>query len=373
MTDAMQLLLNPHKRPSRFEDDAAWKKWIDDELKKPPVTKLVRKPGGEQETIEIGYVLVRLNEIYGESWSFTSRLTGHEVRLIESETDRGRRTSAWSAWAAAEGCLTLSLPWGTVVRSGVGTCDNENCGGPGSAIDMAWKGAESDALKRAALTLGDTFGLQLRIKDELRGKLDARGDDASEIERERERRHEADYRDSRRGERDRDDDRRDRDDDRRDRGRDRERGRDDRRRDERDDRRTPERSRRELEEERGPAFDRDRRDEGSRGKHEAEDRNANDDRNDPSFEELYDAGWERRMAQTLATLPSDRPCPKDTLKDLWDMGLSLIEADLGGAADPVDTLMAWLADLGIDDRNVSGRDARRIALTIMTQTKGAKK
>jgi recombination DNA repair RAD52 pathway protein len=110
-----------------------------------------RKGGGGKmlsylEAWEVRAHLIRIFGFGNWSWDVTST-----ELVFESESD-----GKWSVGYRVLG--TLSIGGTTYSEAAVGS---STLGQRGEAHDMAIKTAESDALKRAAMNLGDQFGLSL--------------------------------------------------------------------------------------------------------------------------------------------------------------------------------------------------------------------
>lgn len=114
----------------------------------PSKIKQVPGSGGKMfDHLEWHYVARRLNEVFGpDGWSWDGDLT--------------ITTLTQSLYAVFHGKLTI----GDAVKSGIGTAVADL--GRKHEIDNVAKSAESDAIKRAASKLGDSFGLSLYEKDD---------------------------------------------------------------------------------------------------------------------------------------------------------------------------------------------------------------
>ena len=101
------------------------------------------------------YVILRANEIFGfGNW-------GYEItespKVIESGV-QGQKGTAYQVWSCrvkltVRGCMPIE-DYGTNVRSGDGA----------NGLEMAYKGAVTDGIKRCFVAFGDQFGLELRDK-----------------------------------------------------------------------------------------------------------------------------------------------------------------------------------------------------------------
>ena len=130
-------------------------------LKQPLDSSVVKEreqSGMKLSYVESWYVIGQLNEVFGfDGWDReTTRLD-----LIQQDTNQnGKARVAYTAQCV----LTVRFPEGQVVRR-VGTgFGNGFDADPGKAHESAIKEAESDAMKRAAMTLGNRFGLALYDK-----------------------------------------------------------------------------------------------------------------------------------------------------------------------------------------------------------------
>ncbi len=130
-------------------------------LKQPLDSSVVKEreqSGMKLSYVESWYVIGQLNEVFGfDGWDReTTRLD-----LIQQDTNQnGKARVAYTAQCV----LTIRFPEGQVVRR-VGTgFGNGFDSDPGKAHESAIKEAESDAMKRAAMTLGNRFGLALYDK-----------------------------------------------------------------------------------------------------------------------------------------------------------------------------------------------------------------
>lgn len=109
-------------------------------------------------------VIDTLNEIFGYGeWSF--ELVG-QPWVAESGVEGSNKTTPYEVW-----CCIGTLTVGGAKHSGFGT--NVRSGTGSAGLEMAIKGATTDALKRAAVHYGDQFGLGLRDKPDDRDMVDA--------------------------------------------------------------------------------------------------------------------------------------------------------------------------------------------------------
>ena len=132
-----------------------------EELSKPLDPKHVKKPSGsfgpKGDYLEGWHVINEMNRIFGfDGWSYTIDLTRD---ALEKDDTKGQ-------WQAAYTCvctLTVETDKGNVVRQDVGF-GSGFAKQVGDAIEGATKEAATDALKRAARTFGNPFGLALYDK-----------------------------------------------------------------------------------------------------------------------------------------------------------------------------------------------------------------
>lgn len=128
------------------------------ELKKPLSTDAIKPPpqGKYGEYVEGLHVIREANRIFGHNgWSYeVTRL--QMVSRIEAANANVRVGYLCSVRVNVEGVLRE----GTAVGNGAAKPDNE-----ADAHEGAVKEAETDALKRAMRTFGNTFGLALYEKD----------------------------------------------------------------------------------------------------------------------------------------------------------------------------------------------------------------
>lgn len=129
-------------------------------LKAPLDPKNVVKPSGnfgpKGDYLEGWHVINELNRVFGfGGWSYTIHLTKDDLR--EGKTSKGDMQ-----WQAAYTCV-CTLTVGDVTRQDVGF-GSGFAKSIGDAIEGATKEAATDALKRAARTFGNVFGLALYDK-----------------------------------------------------------------------------------------------------------------------------------------------------------------------------------------------------------------
>lgn len=130
-------------------------------LQAPLDPKHVVKPSGnfgpKGDYLEGWHVINELNHVFGfGDWSYTINLTRD---ALEKDDTKGQ-------WQAAYTCvctLTVQHESGNVMRQAVGF-GSGFAKQIGDAIEGATKEAETDALKRAARTFGNIFGLALYDK-----------------------------------------------------------------------------------------------------------------------------------------------------------------------------------------------------------------
>lgn len=136
-----------------------------DELKKPLDPRHVTKGGQNNfgpkgDYLEGWHVINELNRILGfDGWSYT-------IDLTQNALEQGKDSKGNPQWQAAYTCvctLTIATESGNVVRQDVGF-GSGYAKQVGDAIEGATKEAATDALKRAARTLGNPFGLALYDK-----------------------------------------------------------------------------------------------------------------------------------------------------------------------------------------------------------------
>ena len=135
-----------------------------EELKKPLDPKHVNKPSGKfgpkGDYLEGWHVINELNRICGfDGWSYT-------IDLSKDALEQGKNGKGDLQWQAAYTCvctLTIQTDSGNIVRQDVGF-GSGFAKQIGDAIEGATKEAVTDALKRAARTLGNPFGLALYDK-----------------------------------------------------------------------------------------------------------------------------------------------------------------------------------------------------------------
>lgn len=126
-------------------------------LQAPLDPKWVVKPSGQYgpkgDYLEGWHVINELNRVFGfDGWSYT----------IDLQRDALDRVEGKDQWAAAYTCI-CTLKVGQVTRQDVGF-GSGFAKGVGDAIEGATKEAVTDALKRAARTFGNIFGLALYDK-----------------------------------------------------------------------------------------------------------------------------------------------------------------------------------------------------------------
>lgn len=126
-------------------------------LQAPLDPKHVVKPSGnfgpKGDYIEGWHCINELNRVFGfDGWSYTINLTRDALEKAEGKDQ----------WQAAYTCI-CTLTVGTVTRQDVGF-GSGFAKAVGDAIEGATKEAVTDALKRAARTFGNIFGLALYDK-----------------------------------------------------------------------------------------------------------------------------------------------------------------------------------------------------------------
>lgn len=131
-------------------------------LEAPLDPKHVKKPsngfGPKGDYLEGWHVINELNRIFGfGAWSYT-------IDLTRDALDRVAGKDQWQAAYTCVCTLTVQTENGNVVRQDVGF-GSGFAKQVGDAIEGATKEAATDALKRAARTFGNAFGLALYDKD----------------------------------------------------------------------------------------------------------------------------------------------------------------------------------------------------------------
>lgn len=126
-------------------------------LQEPLDPKHVKKPSGsfgpKGDYIEGWHCINEMNRVFGfDGWSYTIELT----------RDALEKDDAKNQWQAAYTCI-CTLTVAGVTRQDVGF-GSGFAKGVGDAIEGATKEAVTDALKRAARTFGNIFGLALYDK-----------------------------------------------------------------------------------------------------------------------------------------------------------------------------------------------------------------
>jgi DNA recombination protein Rad52 len=129
-------------------------------LEAPLDPKHVKKPSGsfgpKGDYLEGWHVINELNRIFGfDGWSYT-------IELSRDAVTEGKDSKGQPQWQAAYTCV-CTLRVGEVTRQDVGF-GSGFAKGLGDAIEGATKEAATDALKRAARTFGNAFGLALYDK-----------------------------------------------------------------------------------------------------------------------------------------------------------------------------------------------------------------
>jgi DNA recombination protein Rad52 len=128
-------------------------------LRRPlPETLISRLPGNaggkaDAPFLETHRVVDAANLIFEFGW--TSQVLEHRVLYASERSDKPGQLNV-----GAMAIVRVTI--GDVQHDGVGFCDGT--GWPDSAYEMATKGAESDALKRALAHMGPQFGNSMRDK-----------------------------------------------------------------------------------------------------------------------------------------------------------------------------------------------------------------
>lgn len=120
----------------------------------------VKKPSGsfgpKGDYIEGWHAINELNRVFGfDGWSY-------EIALTRDAVEKGKDSKGNEQWQAAYTCI-CTLTAAGVTRQDVGF-GSGFAKGIGDAIEGATKEAATDALKRAARTFGNIFGLALYDK-----------------------------------------------------------------------------------------------------------------------------------------------------------------------------------------------------------------
>lgn len=120
----------------------------------------VKKPSGsfgpKGDYIEGWHAINELNRVFGfDGWSY-------EIALTRDAVEKGKDSKGNEQWQAAYTCI-CTLTVAGVTRQDVGF-GSGFAKGIGDAIEGATKEAATDALKRAARTFGNIFGLALYDK-----------------------------------------------------------------------------------------------------------------------------------------------------------------------------------------------------------------
>ena len=129
-------------------------------LQAPLDPKNVVKPSGnfgpKGDYLEGWFIINELNRVFGfDGWSYT-------IDLSRDALEKGKDSRGNEQWQAAYTCI-CTLKVGAVTRQDVGF-GSGFAKGVGDAIEGATKEAATDALKRAARTFGNIFGLALYDK-----------------------------------------------------------------------------------------------------------------------------------------------------------------------------------------------------------------
>ncbi|MDB5576146.1 MAG: hypothetical protein JWR80_1322 [Bradyrhizobium sp.] len=113
-----------------------------------------REVGGRELSFIGGwYAISEANRIFGfDRWCRETI----ESRCVLTRESRGIFLAVYIARVR----ITVNVGNKTVIREGHGTCEGRGSS-PGEVHDMALKGAETDATKRALATFGNPFGLSL--------------------------------------------------------------------------------------------------------------------------------------------------------------------------------------------------------------------
>lgn len=141
----------------------------------PAMLRTVNKGGANLSYIPVAEVIVRLNEVLGvDGWSY---------RVMErwSAGERETTSGVYPEWCMAHVRLTLEKV-GCSEHDGIGGVSVKFLSNGSGPVDMGdeWKGAVSDALKKAAQAFG--VGLDIARKDEAKAAEAAQLEAASEAE-----------------------------------------------------------------------------------------------------------------------------------------------------------------------------------------------
>src|SRR3954447_3064643 len=113
--------------------------------------------GRELSYLEGWYVISAANRIFGyDAWSRETL----ETKCVLTRENRGFFLAVYTAKVR----ITVSANGAQVIREGHGTAEGRGSS-PGEAHDTALKAAETDATKRALVTFGRPFGLELYRSD----------------------------------------------------------------------------------------------------------------------------------------------------------------------------------------------------------------
>ncbi len=141
-----------------------WDK-VKSELQKPLDPSAIKPPpkGKFGEYVDGLHVIREANRIFGEDgWSYTvTRLEQTHSAVVELESKKGPYQQLRCSFLCA-----VRVDVGGVIREGLAVgVGNGKPESAGDVIESAVKEAETDALKRALRTFGNTFGLALYEKD----------------------------------------------------------------------------------------------------------------------------------------------------------------------------------------------------------------
>lgn len=138
-----------------------WDK-LTDELRKPLDPRHVKPPpqGKYGEYVDGYHVVSEANRIFGEgNWSYEIRDMRQVCRVETTDRNGGPQIRVGYYCAVKVHVNGGSFKEGAAVGTGIAKADNE-----ADAHESAVKEAETDALKRALRTYGNTFGLALYDK-----------------------------------------------------------------------------------------------------------------------------------------------------------------------------------------------------------------
>lgn len=128
-----------------------------------PPRGAVKRNGKGKKYLPIGDVKEVMRQAFGLRYSDATQLHAFDATNTVDQRTGEIVPGRWDAFAIAQVVVTIGLGSGVCARSGLGVCDAQNATSKGAALDVAVKGAESDAFKRATFGLGKRLGLGLRL------------------------------------------------------------------------------------------------------------------------------------------------------------------------------------------------------------------